>query len=85
MITATQQRFTLHSEPVLHSERVQTYLAQDSERTTVILNMSTTRLTVYDLLRITYTYEGKALEEAARIRRDSVCSVGSADVAATRG
>jgi len=37
--------------------------------------MSTTRLTVYDLLRITYTYEGKALEEAARVRRDSVCSV----------
>ncbi|KAJ4994356.1 hypothetical protein SVAN01_00185 [Stagonosporopsis vannaccii] len=36
--------------------------------------MSTTCLTVYDLLRITYAYEGKALEEAARIRRDSVCS-----------
>ncbi|KAJ8116329.1 hypothetical protein OPT61_g2233 [Boeremia exigua] len=36
--------------------------------------MSTTRLTIYDLLRITYTYEGKAQEEAARIRRDSVCS-----------
>lgn len=36
--------------------------------------MSTTHLTIYDLLRITYTYEGKALEQAARIRRDSVCS-----------
>ncbi|KAF3043901.1 hypothetical protein E8E11_008303 [Didymella keratinophila] len=36
--------------------------------------MSTTRLTIYDLLRITYTYEGQALEQASRIRRDSVCS-----------
>ncbi|KAF3008746.1 hypothetical protein E8E13_010050 [Curvularia kusanoi] len=36
--------------------------------------MSTTRITVYDLLRITYTYEAKALAEAARVRRDSVCS-----------
>lgn len=40
-----------------------------------IHKMSTTRLTIYDLLRITYTYEGQALEQAARIRRDSVCSV----------
>lgn len=37
--------------------------------------MSTTRLTVYDLLRITYTYEGRAMEEAARSRSDSICSV----------
>ncbi|KZM19179.1 uncharacterized protein EKO05_0006405 [Ascochyta rabiei] len=36
--------------------------------------MSTIRLTVYDLLRITYTYEGRAMEEAARSRSDSVCS-----------
>ena len=33
--------------------------------------MSTTRLTIHDLLRIAYTYEGQALEAAARIRRDS--------------
>ncbi|KAF1358975.1 hypothetical protein EJ07DRAFT_122407 [Lizonia empirigonia] len=37
--------------------------------------MSTTRMTVYDLLRITYTYEGRAMEEAARSRSDSICSV----------
>lgn len=41
--------------------------------------MSTTHLTIYDLLRITYTYENKALREAERIRRDSVCSVGFLD------
>ncbi|OSS50247.1 hypothetical protein B5807_05158 [Epicoccum nigrum] len=36
--------------------------------------MSTTHLTIYDLLRITYTYENKALRDAERMRRDSVCS-----------
>ena len=40
--------------------------------------MSTTHLTVYDLLRITYTYENKALRDAERMRRDSVCSVSFA-------
>lgn len=40
-----------------------------------VYKMSTTRLSIYDLLRITYTYECQALEQAARIRRDSSCSV----------
>jgi hypothetical protein len=38
------------------------------------IKMSTTHLTIYDLLRITYTYENKALRDAERMRRDSVCS-----------
>lgn len=42
-------------------------------------NMSTTHLTIHDLLRITYTYEMRALEAQARMqprpRSDSACSV----------
>lgn len=42
--------------------------------------MSTTHLTIHDLLRITYTYEMRALEAQAhmqpRPRSDSACSVG---------
>ncbi|OAL50079.1 hypothetical protein IQ07DRAFT_587758 [Pyrenochaeta sp. DS3sAY3a] len=36
--------------------------------------MSTTCLTIYDLLRITYTYETQALEQEARSRSNSFCS-----------
>ncbi|KAF2027493.1 hypothetical protein EK21DRAFT_114714 [Setomelanomma holmii] len=36
--------------------------------------MSTTCLTIHDLLRITYTYEAQALEAQARERSHSVCS-----------
>jgi hypothetical protein len=43
------------------------------------IKMSTTHLTIYDLLRITYTYENKALRDAERMRRDSVCSVSFLD------
>ena len=46
--------------------------------------MSTTHLTIYDLLRITYTYENKALRDAERMRRDSVCSVSFLDRDATQ-
>ncbi|KAG9185275.1 hypothetical protein G6011_07819 [Alternaria panax] len=41
--------------------------------------MSTTHLTIHDLLRITYTYEMRALEAQARMqtrpRADSACSM----------
>jgi hypothetical protein len=38
--------------------------------------MSTTCLTIYDLLRITYTYEAQALQaQSPRKRSDSACSV----------
>ncbi|KAH7392731.1 hypothetical protein BKA66DRAFT_568051 [Pyrenochaeta sp. MPI-SDFR-AT-0127] len=36
--------------------------------------MSTHCLTIYDLLRITYTYEAQALEAQVRSRSDSICS-----------
>ncbi|KAF1851814.1 uncharacterized protein K460DRAFT_273514 [Cucurbitaria berberidis CBS 394.84] len=36
--------------------------------------MSTTCLTIHDLLRITYTYETQALEAEARSRSSSLCS-----------
>lgn len=41
------------------------------------INMSTTCLTIHDLLRITYTYEAQALEAQATMRKrsDSACSV----------
>ncbi|EAT85197.1 hypothetical protein HBI56_073940 [Parastagonospora nodorum] len=35
--------------------------------------MSTTCLTIHDLLRITYTYEAQALQAQARKRSDSAC------------
>lgn len=37
--------------------------------------MSTHHLTIYDLLRITYTYEVRAMEAEAKGRSLSVCSV----------
>jgi hypothetical protein len=37
--------------------------------------MSTTHLTIHDLLRITYTYEAQALQAQARKRSDSACFV----------
>jgi hypothetical protein len=37
--------------------------------------MSTTCLSVYDLLRITYTYEAQAMQSQTRKRADSACSV----------
>jgi hypothetical protein len=46
-------------------------------RNTIPYIMSTTRLTIYDLLRITYTYESQALEAEARSRSNSMCSVSS--------
>jgi hypothetical protein len=39
--------------------------------------MSTTYLSIYDLLRITYTYEAQAFHAQARPRKDSACSVRS--------
>ncbi|KAF1916813.1 hypothetical protein BDU57DRAFT_450073 [Ampelomyces quisqualis] len=35
--------------------------------------MSTTCLTIHDLLRITYAYEAQALQALARKRSDSAC------------
>ncbi|KAF2829673.1 hypothetical protein CC86DRAFT_464194 [Ophiobolus disseminans] len=39
--------------------------------------MSTTLLSMHDLLRITYTYEARALEEQAKSRKrsDSACAM----------
>jgi hypothetical protein len=39
--------------------------------------MSTTCLTIHDLLRITYTYEAQALQAQARKRSDSACFVST--------
>ena len=43
-------------------------------------NMSTTYLSIHDLLRITYTYEARAIEEVAMTRSNSDASTSSYSV-----
>jgi hypothetical protein len=63
--------------PYSKPDQTKEFEARNPRADASLLTMSTTRLTIYDLLRITYTYESQALLAGAPPRRSSSSSISS--------